>query len=95
MKVAVIGTGHVGLITSATMAYLGHDVTGNDLDQEKIEMLQRGQAPFFEPGLTEFLKRRWPRASSSSHLILKRPLRTLRWYSSASGHRPRPRVRPT
>jgi UDPglucose 6-dehydrogenase len=56
MKVAVIGTGHVGLITSATMAYLGHDVIGNDLDQEKIEKLQRGQAPFFEPGLTELLE---------------------------------------
>ena len=56
MKVAVIGTGHVGLITSVTMAYLGHDVIGNDLDQEKIEMLQRGQAPFFEPGLTELLE---------------------------------------
>ena len=56
MKVAVIGTGHVGLITSATMAYLGHDVIGNDLDEEKILMLQRGQAPFFEPGLTELLE---------------------------------------
>jgi len=56
MKVTVIGTGHVGLITSTTMAYLGHDVIGNDLDQEKIEMLQRGQAPFFEPGLTELLE---------------------------------------
>jgi UDPglucose 6-dehydrogenase len=57
MKVTVIGTGHVGLITSTTMAYLGHDVIGNDLDQEKIEMLQRGQAPFFEPGLTELLEK--------------------------------------
>lgn len=56
MKVAVIGTGHVGLITSSTMAYLGHDVIGNDLDEEKILMLQRGQAPFFEPGLTELLE---------------------------------------
>lgn len=55
MKIAVIGTGHVGLITSTTLAHMGHDVIGNDLDQEKIEMLQRGQAPFFEPGLSELL----------------------------------------
>ena len=56
MKVGVIGTGHVGLITSATMARLGHEVVGNDLDQEKIESLQSGRAPFYEPGLPELLE---------------------------------------
>lgn len=56
MRVGVIGTGHVGLITSATMACLGHDVVGNDLDEEKITALQSGHAPFYEPGLPELLE---------------------------------------
>ena len=37
------------------MAYFGHDVVGNDLDEEKVELLQQGQAPFYEPGLPELL----------------------------------------
>lgn len=55
LKVGVIGTGHVGLITSVTLAAMGHDVVGVDSDVEKIERLQRGEAPFFEPGLQELL----------------------------------------
>jgi UDPglucose 6-dehydrogenase len=55
LKVGVIGTGHVGLITSVTLAAMGHDVVGVDSDPEKIQRLQRGEAPFFEPGLQELL----------------------------------------
>jgi UDPglucose 6-dehydrogenase len=51
MRVAVIGTGHVGLVTCVTLAELGHDVIGVDEDEEKILGLQEGTAPFFEPGL--------------------------------------------
>jgi UDPglucose 6-dehydrogenase len=55
LKVGVIGTGHVGLVTCATMAAMGHDVVGNDSDPEKIEALERGHAPFFEPGLEDLV----------------------------------------
>jgi UDPglucose 6-dehydrogenase len=55
MNVAVIGTGHVGLVTAATLASLGHQVAGTDSDAEKVSLLRRGDAPFFEPGLQELL----------------------------------------
>ena len=56
MKVAVIGTGHVGLVTCVTFANIGHDVVGTDVDSEKIELLTRGVSPFYEPGLEEAIK---------------------------------------
>lgn len=55
MRVVVIGTGHVGLVTAATLAGLGHDVVGLDQDEEKIGQLRSGECPFFEPGLQELL----------------------------------------
>ncbi|CAN5700517.1 UDP-glucose/GDP-mannose dehydrogenase family protein [soil metagenome] len=55
MKVGVIGTGHVGLVTCATMAAIGHHVIGIDSDEEKMDQLRRGATPFFEPGLQELL----------------------------------------
>jgi UDPglucose 6-dehydrogenase len=57
VRVGVIGTGHVGLLTAATLGAIGHDVTGVDQDEEKIEKLNRGTSPFFEPGLDELLER--------------------------------------
>ena len=56
MKVGVIGTGHVGLPTAATLAHIGHDVTATDADQEKIEVLRRGGMPFFEPALEDLVR---------------------------------------
>jgi UDPglucose 6-dehydrogenase len=55
MRVGVIGTGHVGLVTCATLAALGHEVTGTDSDGEKVDALQTGWVPFFEPGLQELV----------------------------------------
>jgi UDPglucose 6-dehydrogenase len=55
LKVGVIGAGHVGLVTCGTMAKLGHDVVGNDLDEEKIAMLRRRVPWFYEPGLQDLL----------------------------------------
>ncbi|HEV8419750.1 MAG TPA: UDP-glucose/GDP-mannose dehydrogenase family protein [Actinomycetota bacterium] len=57
MKVAVIGTGHVGLVTCVALASVGHQVAGTDSDEEKIAVLQRGGPPFYEPGLDELLSR--------------------------------------
>ncbi len=55
MKVAVVGTGYVGLGTAALLAYFGHQVTGLDIDQGKVDMLQRGELPIYEPGLGELM----------------------------------------
>ena len=54
-KIAVIGTGYVGLTTSIGLASLGHKVTGYDIDSTKIEKLKAGQLPIFEPGLDQIL----------------------------------------
>lgn len=50
-RIAVVGTGYVGLTTGACFAHLGHDVVCADVDAGKIERLQRGELPIFEPGL--------------------------------------------
>lgn len=51
MNVTVIGTGYVGLTTGVTLAYLGHNVTCLDVDEEKISKLRKGISPIYEPGL--------------------------------------------
>lgn len=56
MKVAVIGTGYVGLTTAVSLAMNGHQVIGVDVVAKKIEQLQRGHSPIFEPGLEEALQ---------------------------------------
>jgi UDPglucose 6-dehydrogenase len=56
MKVVVLGTGHVGLLTAATLATMGHDVVGVDSDEEKIDALRQGTCPFFEPGLQDLIE---------------------------------------
>lgn len=55
MRIGVVGTGHVGLVTCGSLASLGHDVIGVDTDAGKIESLQRGESPFYEPGLEELI----------------------------------------
>jgi len=55
MRVTVIGTGYVGTVTGACLAYLGHDVTCVDTDAEKIGKLQRGEMPIYEPYLKELV----------------------------------------
>ncbi len=56
MKITVIGCGYVGLSTGVALAYVGHNVTFVDIDEQKVQGLQAGKAPFFEPSLNELLK---------------------------------------
>ena len=55
MKVAILGTGYVGLTTGVCLAYLGHEVTCLDVDQAKVEALRQGEVPIFEPNLEELM----------------------------------------
>ena len=57
MKVAVIGTGYVGLVTATCLAESGNDVVGIDKDTCKIAMLEAGALPIYEPGLLELVQR--------------------------------------
>lgn len=66
MKVGVIGVGHVGLVSAACFAELGHEVVGMDDDTEKIAMLNRGEVPFYEAGLAELVAE----ATASGRLLL-------------------------
>jgi UDPglucose 6-dehydrogenase len=56
MRVGVIGTGHVGLITCASFAAVGHDVVGTDADRSKIDALRSGDMPFHEPGVADSIR---------------------------------------
>jgi UDPglucose 6-dehydrogenase len=56
MKVAVVGTGYVGLVVGACLAESGNDVIGADVDAEKIARLNRGEVPIYEPGLDRMLE---------------------------------------
>ena len=51
MRIAVIGTGYVGLVSGVCFSDFGHDVVCVDKDPAKIEMLERGEVPIYEPGL--------------------------------------------
>jgi UDPglucose 6-dehydrogenase len=57
LRVSVIGTGYLGTAHAVGMAELGHDVIGMDVDPEKIALLSACEVPFFEPGLSELLRK--------------------------------------
>lgn len=56
MKIAVAGTGYVGLVTGVCLASKGHQVTCVDVDENKIKIMQKGVSPIYEPGLSELMQ---------------------------------------
>ena len=67
MKISVIGTGYVGLVTGACLAQIGHEVVCTDNDTSKIEMLEAGKIPIYEPGLENVI----PRARKEGRLSFR------------------------
>jgi UDPglucose 6-dehydrogenase len=61
MKVCVVGTGYVGLTTGVSLAFLGHDVTCVEIDQNKVDMLRAGRCPIYEPGMEDLLSEAAPK----------------------------------
>ena len=57
LKVTMLGTGYVGLVSGTCFAELGHQVTCLDIDPKKIDLLKSGESPIYEPGLSDLLKR--------------------------------------
>jgi UDPglucose 6-dehydrogenase len=69
VKIAVIGSGYVGLVAGACFADSGVNVVCVDVDEKKLERLRQGDVPFFEPNLAGIVKRNWPdRLQFSSNL---------------------------
>ncbi|MBB5774910.1 UDP-glucose dehydrogenase family protein [Nonomuraea jabiensis] len=62
-RVAVFGAGYIGLVTGACLADLGHRVVIRDIDPEKIKLLQAGEVPIYEPGLSDLIGRNKERLS--------------------------------
>ena len=65
MKIGIIGTGYVGIVSAVGLAELGHEVVGTDVVPEKIEKASQGIAPIYEPGLEEMLKSNLERGNLS------------------------------
>ena len=55
MKIAVAGTGYVGLVTGVCLWEHGHEVTCVDVDENKVKMMESGKSPIYEPGLEELM----------------------------------------
>ena len=51
MKIAVVGTGYVGLVTGTCLAETGNQVICVDINEQKVKMMQEGELPIYEPGL--------------------------------------------
>ena len=57
MKIAVAGTGYVGLVAGVCFAEVGHDVTCVDIDENKVKLMESGVSPIYEEGLEELMKK--------------------------------------
>jgi len=56
LNIAIVGSGYVGLVTGTCLAEIGNDVVCVDIDEKKIDMLNNGKVPIYEPGLDAMIK---------------------------------------
>jgi GDP-mannose 6-dehydrogenase len=73
--VAVLGLGYVGCVSAACLAKLGHSVVGVDRDQQKVDSVQQGRAPFYEPGLQSLVQEMVKQGNLSATVDLNAALR--------------------
>lgn len=76
MKLTIIGTGYVGLVTGACLAEVGHQVVCVDNDAAKVKLLQAGGIPIYEPGLDEFVKKMSPQDGWNSQTARRKASRS-------------------
>ena len=69
MKIAVAGTGYVGLVTAVCLAEKGHDVTCVDINLQKIDLLKQGKSPIYEPGLEELMHKNKDRLTYTANYM--------------------------
>ena len=79
MKIAVVGTGYVGLVTGTCFAETGNKVTCVDIDKSKVEKLSAGQITIYEPGLEKIFLKGGNKLDDESRFLVKVP-------SSQSGY---------
>ena len=75
MRIAVIGTGYVGLVVGACFAETGNEVTCVDKDASKIRLLNRGRIPIYEPGLEELVRRNYEEKRLTFTTTLAEPVK--------------------
>ncbi|MGD9345433.1 MAG: UDP-glucose/GDP-mannose dehydrogenase family protein [Candidatus Aminicenantes bacterium] len=75
MKIGVIGTGYVGMVTAVCLADLGHDVIGTDIDKEKIDKASQGICHIYEPGLEPLLQKNLKKGNLSFNHDLEETIR--------------------
>ncbi len=88
MKITIVGTGYVGLVTGTCFAEMGTQVTCIDVDRDKIEKLNNGIMPIFEPGLEELVKKNAEQGRLSFSTSLKDCLEDSNIFFSAVGTPP-------
>lgn len=88
MHITVIGTGYVGLVTGACFTQMGNHVTCIDIDEDKLERLNRGEIPIYEPGLEEIVRSAQASELIEFHSDLPRALKRARYVFIAVGTPP-------
>ncbi len=95
MKITVVGTGYVGLVSGTCLAEVGNDVLCLDVDPEKIRILEEGGIPIYEPGLQDMVRRNVAAGRLHFTTDIEKAVQLGTSSSSPSARRPMKTVRPT